>query len=230
MTLGSLLTNLKGRCGLQNDSTFDTLLRSWINDGQRNITTRFLWPFLNQSETVTTSDGTDAYQLTADCLVYDVRDTTNVFTLRFLPDIEFDRMYVQQTQTGVPRFYRLFGQTKVSDSTAAVPNLQLYPIPGGTYSLTVKSYKRLADMTDSAQISEVPEAYHELMIHYAANIYFSSRGDNRAVEHFDQYENKLADMVQQLGGMPTDRIDVVRSTDYMAEDTRVRFPYNFENY
>lgn len=227
MTFAQLFTNTKARCGLINDSTFDTYLKLWINDGQRNVVTRFLWPFLQQQETVTTIASTDTYNLAADCLVYDVRDVTNVFRLKFLKDLDFDGYFVQQTESGIPRFYRLFGQTQSSVSAAPVPNLQLYPIPAGIYSLTVKSYKRLADLSNDTDISQIPVVYHEMLVNYAANIFFSSRGDTRATEQFDMYENKLADMVAQLGGMPTDSIDVVRSTEDSDGSPIVRMPANF---
>jgi hypothetical protein len=182
-----------------------------------------------QSENVTTVASTDTYSLTSDCLVYDVRDSTNTFRLSFLRDIDFDTWYTTQTETGVPRFYRMFGQTKASADVEAVPNIQFYPIPGDVYTIVVKSFKRLSDMVNDTDISEIPTAYHELLIHYAANIFFSARGDVRSVEHHDQYENKLADMVAQFGGMPTDNIDVVRSLDNSTSGPILRFPSSFEN-
>lgn len=229
MTYAQLLTNLKGRVGLSNISTYDSLLKMWLNDGQRNITTRFLWNFLQQQETVTTVAADDSYDLSADCLVYDVRDSSNSLRLSFMRDIDFDTMYSTQSESGAPRFYRMFGQTKSSESTEAVPKIQFYPIPDDAYLIIVKSYGRLDDMVNGTDISAIPAVYHELMIHYAANIYFSSRGDARSVEQFDLYENKLADMVSQLGGIPTDNIDVVRSMDSNISTPFLRFPSNFEN-
>lgn len=227
MTFAQLFINTKARCGLINDPAYDIYLKLWLNDGQRNVVNRFLWPFLQQQETVTTVASTTLYNLSADCLVYDVRDTTNTFRLKFLKDLDFDAYFVQQLESGIPRFYRLFGQTQASTTTPPVPNLQLYPIPAGAYNLTVKSYKRLTDLVNDGDISQIPQTYHEMLINYASNIFFSSRGDVRATEQFDLYENKLSDMVVQLGGMPTDNIDVVRSLDQNEGDTFVRFPSNF---
>lgn len=141
--------------------------------------------------------------------------------------MDLDSYDVAQVQTGTPLFYRMEGQYQPTSSVAPVPKIQFYPIPDGVYSMAIKSYARMQDLVNTTDISSIPAAFQELLIFYAANAFYSSRGDPRAVEQKDNYENGLMAMVEQLGAVPADQIDVVRSIDDAIQYGQVRFPANF---
>lgn len=226
-TFGALLTNLKSRLQLDTDSSYDIALKAYLNFGQQDITRRFLWDFLRVNETIATVSGTISYPLQAEELVYDVRNTTSVIRLRYIRDMDLDSYDIAQVQQSTPTFYRMEGQYQPIASVAPVPTIQLYPIPDGVYSLAIKSYSRLVDLVNTTDISAIPAAFHELLIFYAANAFYSSRGDSRAQEQFDKYENGLLSMVEQLGAVPADQIDVVRSVDDQINTGLVRFPASY---
>ena len=57
-TFSQMLTNVKGRCSIQQETQFDSLIRTWLNDAQRNLSTRFLWGFLKDLQDLATVAGT----------------------------------------------------------------------------------------------------------------------------------------------------------------------------
>lgn len=223
----SLLTNLKSRLQLDTDPTYDTALKAYMNFGQQDVNRRWLFDFMRQDETVNTSATVQNYPLAAEEVVYDVRNMTSIISLRYIRDMDIDKYDVAQVVTGPPTFYRVEGQYKPSVSVASVAQIQLYPIPDGVYAISVRAYRRLVDMVNDTDISGIPEAFQELLIFYAANAFYSSRGDPRAQEQFDKYENGLLSMVEQLGAVPTDQIDVLRANDDFINTGQVRFPPSF---
>lgn len=227
-TFSALVTSVKNRCSI-GDSTFDVAIKQNINFGQQNFSTRYMWDFLKKVETVTTASGTDTYSLAAECIVYDVRDTTNSLPLKFIKEMDLDKYDPLQTQTGAPYFYLTAGQSQASASAVPLQQIRLFPIPGGTYTILVRSYKRLSDLVNDTDISLIPPAFHELLVNYAANIHFSSQGDSRAQEQLDLYENGLLSAVEQLGAIPVDELLVVKSLDDTSKRGMgfVRFPAAF---
>lgn len=227
MTFAQMLTNVKGRCSIQQETQFDSLIRTWLNDAQRNLSTRFLWDFLMDYQDLTTVSGTEEYVLSQPCLVYDVTDRTNFVALRFVRQMEFDRYNPQAAAQGVSYFYRMAGQSKSGASSVALPKLQLYPVPGGTYTVRVRYYRRPADMAADTDVSEFPDVFHEGIVNYACSTYLDGRNDSRAVGKMDLYENQLMDLVAQFQAVPADEIDVLRGTDDQPSLGIVQLPPQF---
>lgn len=206
-----LLNNVKARCSINQESQFDADIRMFLNDGQREISSRYTWRFLQAEETITTVAGTADYALANSCLVMNVRDTTNGVSLNPLDTLDFDRYYPLQTATGVARYYRLFGEDQADGSSGGTPVISFYPVPGGTYVLKVREYLDIPDMSADTDVSPIPVRYHGALVHYAAAAHFSSRGDARSAEHEARFENALASMAEQLAAEPADMIHVLRS-------------------
>ena len=171
--------------------------------------------------------GTEEYVLSQPCLIYDVTDKTNFVPLRFVRQMEFDRYNPQALAQGIPYSYRMEGQSKPLSSSVAVPKLQFYPIPGGTYTVRVRYYRRPADMVADSDVSEFPDVFHEGMVNYACSIYLDGRNDTRAVGKMDLYENQLIDLVSQFEAVPADMIDVLRSSDDTPALGIVQLPPQF---
>lgn len=226
-TFGSLLTNVKYRCSIQNESSYDTALKLWLNDGQRDILNRYLWDFTRTYEDISTVASTVTYTLTNPGVIYDVRNTTSLIPLSYLGDLDFDRLFPNQSATGTPRYFRSSGQTQTSSSTQSLPTISLYPIPDAVYTIRVRFNQRFSDLSDSADISAIPATYHELLVNYACNVFFSSQGDNRAIEYYTKYENGLAAMAEQLNAQPVSKIDILRSTDDAYGGDVVRLPSSY---
>lgn len=226
----TLINDVKARCQLRNDSTYDVSILGWLNRGQESWSTRFLWDFLRAEETVTTDSTTQNYALEAPCLVYNVRNTSTNQPLSYIRDIEMDQFESNGASTGSPIRFRMQGQYKSSASSTPLPYIQFWPQPDAAYTIKVRSYRYMSDLADNTDVSAIPAAYHEFLTHYACNIYFSSIGDQRATSHYDQSENIIMTAVEQLGAVPTSQIDVLRSSDTMYEVGEVRFPSSFPDY
>lgn len=228
MTFGDQQTDTKIRCAISNDSSLDSSIRQWLNLAQQTITRRFIWPFLETEGTLTTTSGTETYSLASDVLfLYLMRDTTNDQKLSYISLSEFYRTVPDPSATGVPTLYRLPGNSQSTVSSNPTPQVALYPIPGGAYTIKYPYYKQLSDLSNTTDISQIPIPYHELMVDYACSIYFERQGDTRAVAHMDRFENGLKDMSGQLGALPIDRINVLGSSDSLKGLPVVRFPSSF---
>lgn len=219
MNYGQILTRVKERCSITNESQFDASVLDYVNDGLMDVATRYLWPFLLASETLVSVAGTDTYFLQNPCVVDNVRDTTNLRILRGIDHLDFDRYFPFPTATGVPDSYREVG----SGTNAAglqVPSLSLYPIPAGAYQYQVKGYRAIAPLVAATDIPNLPPPFHLILVHYAASVFWMSRGDARMTAARDDYENGLAGLAEQYKGASVDESDVLRSTDE-AYDVRV---------
>lgn len=213
-TLGEMLIDVKARCARESDSSLDSNFRTWLNQGQNNVQTRYIWPFLEAEGTVTTVASTENYDLPTNLrYLHLVRDTSSSRILDFVSISDFYRSIPNPTATGNPYAYRLPGNTQDTSTDNPVAQIAFYPIPDAAYTLKIPYYRFLASMVNPNDTSAIPIEFHELMVHYAAKIYWSREGDARANSANDDYENMLTDMVKQYGAQPVDRMDVLGSSD-----------------
>ncbi len=229
-TFLQLFTDLKGRCSLTDDSTYDTLLKQWLNAGQKAITRRYIWPFLQTEGTITTVASTETYSLASDVsYIYLLRNITSNRILTFISFSEFYHAYPNPTGTGSPTLFRLSGNSQTAISAVPLWQVSLYPIPGDVYSIKYPYYRKLVDLSADSDISAIPDEYHELMVNYAASIYFESKGDSRAISQNDRFESGLTDMAERLSGQPVDRIEYAGQDSQGSTFPFLRFPSSFEN-
>jgi hypothetical protein len=225
--LAQLRANVKARTSTSAESTYDTAINLWLNDAQRDILNRFLWDFARSYSDIGTVAATDTITMPFPGIAYNARNVTSSIPLKFINDLDFDRLFAAQTASGSPRFFRMSGQAVVSGTTC--PQIQLYPIPDGAYTIRVRYFSRYADLVNDTDISAIPETYHELMVNYASNVLFSSLNDPRATEQYAKYENGLLSMVEQQAANPASHLNVLRSTDDSSDGQTVRFPASYGN-
>lgn len=226
-TFSELVTNVKGRTNLTNESSYDVLIRTWINDAQQDIASRYLWSFLRTTDEITTVASQSQYELTVEGIIYNMRDVDNDTSLTYVDDLDFDKSQPNPTQTGIPTTYRVFDYIQNDPSLPAYPQFELYPIPDAAYSVISKVFVRPPDLSGDDDVSIFPKVFHRLLVHYAANVVFSARNDVRAIEQKDLYESGLADCVNQFSAVPVDRIETLRSIDDSTTSGRVRLPAGF---
>jgi len=224
MTYKEMFDNVKRRCSITGESEWDADIRQYLNDAQNDIASRYFWPFLESSETVTTTSGTSTYALANQATVKDIRDTTNLITLRPIDILDFDRYFQNPVSTGISSLYAIVGQTKASDSVPGTQNVYLYPVPAGTYSLSVREYADMADMENDTDVSPVPPRFHIALVHYACQAFFSSRGDLRSNEHDTRYENMVVSMAEQLDATPIDMVQVMRNESEAYDPRMLQYP------
>jgi len=198
----------------ESSSTDMANYRRWINAGERNITRRFLWPFLKSETTVSTVASTDTYDLTAGIFrIYSVRDTTNLRPIAYQREMQFDRAYGNGTASGVPYIYMLPGQAKALSTSQPQQKIQFYPIPSAVYSIKVRYFAEVTAMSNDSDIPTIPDEFHELLVDYACRIHFGRKNDARSKAHYDLFEDGLMQMVDQFGALPADRIDYLRNKE-----------------
>jgi hypothetical protein len=186
---------------------------------------------LQTEGTLNTVDGTETYSLAPDMsYLYLVRDVTSNGILNYITFTDFYRRYPNPTAGGAPTLFRILGNAQTASNAAPLWQISFYPIPGDVYELKYPYYRRLVDMVNNTDISAIPPEYHELMVNYAASIYFESKGDPRAVSHNDRFESGLVDMAERLSGQPVDKLQWVgQDSGDSGTFPFLRFPSNFAN-
>lgn len=207
MTLSEIRTDVKGRCAIS-DSTLDSLITAWVNNGLRNIIRRHTWEFLFVEATVTTVASTETYSLASDVMrIYTVRNTTSSSKVNPIRVLDFYKSYPNPTATGSPTLYRLSGLAQTSASSLPLYQVSLFPIPDAVYSLKYTYYKRVSDLSADADVPYIPVEYHELLCNYAASLFFTRIGDARSESENTKFENGLRDMSEALSSNVVEQID-----------------------
>lgn len=226
-TLGSIIISCQNLTG-ESSGTVRDMFKEWINEGQQDIATRYLWPFLEKSTpgAITTAADDDTYSLASDVAVlYDLYDTTNYRKLRYITNADFDKLYPNPSATGAPYLYRLLGESET------LKQVVLYPIPAGAYTLRYKYYKRLSDLSEPDEESGIPSQYHRLLKWYALKMFWLKEGDSRYTTADREYENGLVSMVEELGGAPVDHFTILESVADLRDGPPVpQLPSTFERY
>ena len=139
------------------DTSYSTLIGYFVNEAKRQVEDAWNWDCLRTEITVTTSPGTSTYTVTGSGLRHKnatINDTTNDATLINVP-LQWikDQQQLSTVQNGPPCYYAWAG----NDATDS--KIELFPTPGGTYSLKVNLYVPQGDLSASADVLTIqPEA------------------------------------------------------------------------
>ncbi len=139
------------------DTAYSTLIGHFANEAKRQVEDAFNWGCLRSEISVSTSSGTSNYVVTGSGLRHKnatINDTTNDTTLTNVP-LQWikDRQQLSSTQTGAPYYYAWAGNNGTDGK------IELFPTPGGTYSLTVNLYVPQGDLSAGGDVLTIqPEA------------------------------------------------------------------------
>lgn len=168
-TATDFIQEVRDICGGETSETVsDSRILRIVNEEYKLLCSKYTPVHIETDETVTTTSGTAAYELTAtDVLgIERVIDTTNNYTLRELSEY----LYHQYTQgdvsstTGTPVYWFVSG---VGSNNRW--EITLYPTPDGTYSLTVSLLGFTELVTSPSATSPViPSAFDNVIVNRAA--------------------------------------------------------------
>lgn len=193
-TLSDLISEVQRRAS---DSSFSsTEITDYLNDTNREVVARHTWPFMEQSADTTLVVGTVSYSQQADydvsldAYLIDPDDTTQVYSLKYIPQDEFFSRHPNPStsENNIPTEWTIFA----GSITFNVP-------PSKAYTLRQRYYKVPTTLSSSGDEPNIPERYKEVLIR-GTLARVEERRDNFdfASIHRNEFENLLEDMASRL--------------------------------
>lgn len=186
-------------------SNYIKLIGRFVNDGKRAVEDAYNWNALSSTFTVTTTSGVYNYTLTGSGTrfrVLDVFNDTDDNRLIAESTTKMNELFYTQSSTGSPNRYNFNGVDNNGDT-----QVDLYPIPGGVYSLKFNLIKPQAKLTAATDRILVPS---EPVIFYALAKAIIERGEDAGIssgEAYQFYQQSLADHISNEANLyPEDSI------------------------
>lgn len=172
------------------DATITALVKRMVNNAVRKMSTYRNWPWMETSTSLSISNATRAYALSAtEAFVLGIHDSSGVPLNEVSRDTYFD-MYRGDATTGSPTVFAVDGM-----NTSNVLTIQVWPVPTGSATLTVRCRRRVADLSADGDIPNIPTQYHYALVSLSAAM----------VREWEQSEGWLP--LMQLAQAELDQID-----------------------
>ncbi len=199
-TQATYLTNIRAKLDESTSGQWtDAEIRSWINEGARDVARRT--ETLQSYEEITVTANTQEYTLNDGCLrVHRVEwrptASSNVYPLEYRDFNSMDAVWwsSQTTAKGYPTFYTMWGYP---------PSLKivLYPTPSEAGTLKVFFYQTATDLatdgTAAGSTVQVPSGYEDLVEAYAEMVALRKDRDPRWQEARSLYMDSLNGLVER---------------------------------
>jgi hypothetical protein len=158
------------------DTSFGTTkLNQFINDGQRYILNNRRFRFMEKEADLTTTSGSDAVTGTPTDLQTPLSlrlysPAGNAIKLQYVEYEDIDNAFPNISNSGnsAPSAWYVFNNT-----------IKIYPQADATYTLKLKYIKTVDELSEDADIPEIPEDFSEALV---------LAGYQRALEHNDDYD------------------------------------------
>ena len=162
--------------GETTETISDTRILRFINQSYLELASKYQYPQLSTSTTLTTSSGTASYEVTVtDIMSYnDLEDDTNNLKLYPMNEDQYRKFTQGNTQTGTPVYWFVDGVGSNSRE-----QITFWPTPAGTYTINVY-YTQSPDelVTSPAATSPViREPWDDSIIHRAVSRGWRALGD-----------------------------------------------------
>lgn len=181
------------------DNAYVKLIARYVNDSKRQVEDSYNWNSL--SDTLSADTSTDLFNYVLEgsgqrFRVIDViNDTTNAF-VELKTTVDMDRLFLMTTpQKGAPKYYNFNGTDSNGDT-----QVDLYPIPDGTYNIRFNIIKPQPPLATNADILLVP---HEPVILGALARAQAERGEDggiQSAETYALYKQSLSDAIALESG------------------------------
>ena len=172
---------------------YSVLMGKYINDGKRQVEDAWDWNVLSTLVTVTTTASTSTYTVTGSGIRQRgiaVNDATNKVRLRNVPlQWIIDQQQLSTVSTGIPVYYAWNG----IDGTDS--KVELYPTPGGTYSIKFNLIVPQAVLSSDSTDITVPS---EPIVAYAVALAKAEKGEDGSLassEAYLLYKSILSDYI-----------------------------------
>lgn len=186
------------------DNAYSKLIGRFVNDAKRQVEDAYNWNALSETLTVVTSNNLFNYVLTGigqRFRTIDVLNSTDGMPLRFETTNVMDRIFLNSPTKGKPDRYNFNGVDSNGDT-----QVDLYPIPDGTYTIYFNVIKPQAEFTASADAIKIP-AEPVIFLAYAKAL--AERGEDNGVisnEAYQLYRQSLADHISAEANRYPDEI------------------------
>lgn len=187
----------------KSDATTRNRVKNWINLGQNDFVLRELWPFREETGTLSLVQGTQEYDLSTNFSDLDEQNIisvaiqgTNQSKLTYWPynQLRADKPDFDYDAQAVPRRYYL-----------KAGKIGFWPVPNGTDTVLIDYYKVATEMSDDSDTPIIPVGYREALIHYALSLEHDYNTDpDLAQKSMNAYEDKVTSARQNLLAQPTD--------------------------
>jgi len=181
------------------DTAYVKLIARFVNDSKRMVEDSYNWNALTETLSATTTADVFNYVLVGSgqrFRVIDVLNDTDNFFVENTPTVWMDQQFLLTTpQRGSPKYYNFNGTNSDGDT-----QVDLFPIPNGTYNLRFNIIKPQEPLVNNADILLVP---HEPVILGALARAQAERGEDNGVqsgETYSLYRQSLADAIALESG------------------------------
>ncbi len=176
------------------DTAYVKLIARFVNDSKRMVEDSYNWNALTETLSATTTADVFNYVLVGSgqrFRVIDVLNDTDNWFLTNAPTVWMDQQFLLTTaQKGSPQYYNFNGTNSNGDT-----QVDLFPIPNGTYNLRFNIIKPQEPLVNNADILLVP---HEPVILGALARAQAERGEDGGVqsgETYSLYRQSLSDAI-----------------------------------
>jgi hypothetical protein len=177
-----------------NQTSYSQLVGEFINDALRLVEDAWDWSALRTTLTVTTSENIFNYILTNSGnrgKILDVINDTSNFFIKYKDQHWFNNVFLNTDPAkGSPQYYTFNGVDSNGDT-----QVDIYPIPNGTYTLRFNMILRSPELTSDSDQIIVPSLP---VIHLAVALATRERGEmggNSTPEMFASADRMLSDAI-----------------------------------
>ena len=164
MTFLQLQTECYDRLGAPTpDSATTALVKRMVNSAINEFCTFKNWDWMETSASLSISNATRGYTLASTVgKVVGIHDSNGAPLTEVSRDTYYD-MYRGDATTGSPTHYCVDG----ADDTNTYVTIQVWPVPTGSATLTVRNRRRLTDLSSDGDIPKIPPQYHWVLVDLA---------------------------------------------------------------
>jgi hypothetical protein len=177
LTASDMIDIVRDSLGGETTETLsDTRILRFINQSYLELASKYQYPQLSTSTTITTSSGTASYELTVtNVLSYnDLEDDTNNLKLYPMNEDQYRKFTQGNTQSGTPVYWFVDGVGSNSRE-----QITLWPTPAGTYTINVYYTKSPSELVTSPAATSpvIREPWDDSIIHRAVSRGWRELGD-----------------------------------------------------
>lgn len=180
----SVLTRLREPTATSvNDNDYTRLIATYINDSKRQVEDAYNWNSLSETLSAVTASDIFNYVLNGSGqrfrLIDVINDTSNMILQNRTTRWMDQNFLVNDPPKGPPMYFN-FNGTNVNGDT----QVDLYPIPDGTYNIRFNIIKPQAELVADADVLFVP---HEPVIMGAYARAIAERGEDAGIQGNEAY-------------------------------------------
>ena len=136
---------------------YQILIGDFINEAKREVEDAWNWSILRASPTITTVNGTQAYNLTGTnerSKILMAQEQSNGYVMQEMSDryLQFTKYPTASVQSGTPDYYSVVG----IDSSTNEIIVEFDTVPNAAYNITFRVVNPQDDLTESTTTLKIP--------------------------------------------------------------------------